>query len=176
MKTRGFCGLHGSHWYEVTVIIAEPHLTAELRRLLTLLRIWPEVDTLRMSFCGAPGSCSASLSEDSSRARAPSAKAAILTHSPREKSRALARSAHRNIAPTSGQHEDCRKDSGEHSAHVRSKRSLEKGIKRAQCPLPVIHGRKSQKEHRAHFRSISVLGGDWFNYVVMFYSYILYHK
>lgn len=37
---------------------------------LTLLRICPEVDTLRMSFCGDPGSCSGSLSDDSSGPRA----------------------------------------------------------------------------------------------------------
>lgn len=33
---------------------------------LTFWRIWPDVDTLRMSFCGAPGSASGSLSDDSS--------------------------------------------------------------------------------------------------------------
>lgn len=32
----------------------------------TLLRIWPDVDTFLMSFCGVPGSCSGSLSDDSS--------------------------------------------------------------------------------------------------------------
>lgn len=33
---------------------------------LTFWRIWPDVDTLRMSFCGEPGSASGSLSDDSS--------------------------------------------------------------------------------------------------------------
>lgn len=33
---------------------------------LTFWRIWPEVETLRMSFCGEPDSCSGSLSDDSS--------------------------------------------------------------------------------------------------------------
>lgn len=36
------------------------------RRGLTFWRIWPDVDTLRMSFCGEPGSASGSLSDDSS--------------------------------------------------------------------------------------------------------------
>lgn len=36
------------------------------RRGLTFCRIWPDVDTLRISFCGEPGSASGSLSEDSS--------------------------------------------------------------------------------------------------------------
>lgn len=36
------------------------------RRQLTFCRIWPDVDTLRMSFCGEPGSASGSLSDDSS--------------------------------------------------------------------------------------------------------------
>lgn len=35
---------------------------------LTFWRIWPEVETLRMSFCGEPDSCSGSLSDDSSAA------------------------------------------------------------------------------------------------------------
>lgn len=69
---------------------------------LTLLRIWPEVDTFRMSFCGAPGSCSASLSEDSSRARAASTTAAAILTLSRGR-----RKAHAGVppaAPTPGQH------------------------------------------------------------------------
>lgn len=46
------------------------HTAGPTGALATLLRIWPDVDTFRMSFCGVPGSCSGSLSDDSSKHRA----------------------------------------------------------------------------------------------------------
>ncbi|KAE8294752.1 hypothetical protein D5F01_LYC05669 [Larimichthys crocea] len=55
---------------EHTLPAADPLIPARSGTLLTLLRICPDVDTFRMSFCGLPGSCSGSLSDDSSRHRA----------------------------------------------------------------------------------------------------------
>jgi len=53
--------------------------------IITLLRIWPDVETFRMSFCGDPCSCSGSLSDDSASAAAAAAStAAILSSSPRD--------------------------------------------------------------------------------------------
>lgn len=51
---------------------------------ITLLRIWPDVETFRMSFCGDPCSCSGSLSDDSASAAAAAPTAAILRFSPRD--------------------------------------------------------------------------------------------
>jgi len=64
----------------------------------TFWRICPDVETLRMSFCGEPGSCSGSLSDDSSAAAlaaaaatAPAwgcmAPAAAMLHRPRRRGR-----------------------------------------------------------------------------------------
>ncbi len=52
-------------------------------RYITLLRIWPDVETFRMSFCGDPCSCSGSLSDDSTSAAA-APTAAILRSNPRD--------------------------------------------------------------------------------------------
>ena len=54
------CGPHGA---AAALRGARP---GRRRRRLTFWRIWPDVDTLRMSFCGEPGSASGSLSDDSS--------------------------------------------------------------------------------------------------------------
>lgn len=62
--------LGAAEWKQTLTADNVREQTARFHPLSTLLRIWPDVDTFRMSFCGVPGSCSGSLSDDSSRHRA----------------------------------------------------------------------------------------------------------